>query len=112
MSQADLMILTTTFEDLERAREVAELMVDGGLAVCAQVSGAMESIYRWQGKLCHETEYRVTFKVLGERFELFCGELRQNHPYDAPQMIAWPAAFVDQPYLNWAQGHGPEDGKP
>ncbi len=106
MSQSDLMIMTTTFGDREKACEVARLLVDGGLAVCAQVGDSIESIYNWQGELCQEKEVRVTFKVLGERFELFCGELKLNHPYDVPQLTAWPSSYVDTDYLNWAKGKG------
>ncbi len=111
MSQGDLMILTTTFSDRDKAREIAHLMVDGGLAVCAQVGDSMESFYQWKGKIAQDNEVRVTFKILGERFDLFCGELKMNHPYDAPQLIAWPASYVDAAYLDWARGKSPtKDG--
>ncbi len=104
MSQADLMILTTTFADRDKAREVACLMVDAGLAVCAQVDDKIESFYQWKGEVCQDDEVRVTFKILGDRFDLFCGELKLNHPYDVPQLIAWPASFTERAYLDWARG--------
>jgi len=106
MSQADLMILTTTFDDRETARKVAHEMVDGGLAVCAQVGDSIESYYRWQGELCQEQEVRVTFKILGDRFDLFLGELKLIHPFDVPQLLAWPASYIDSDYLDWARGKG------
>ncbi len=104
MSFAALMIVTTTFDDREKALEVSRLLVDGGLAVCAQVGDKMDSIYRWEGEVVQNPEVRVTFKVLGDRFELFCGELKLNHPYDVPQLVAWPAAYTDKAYLDWAKG--------
>lgn len=107
MSFAALMILTTTFDDRDKALEVSRLMVDAGLAVCAQVGDSMESFYRWKGEVVQSTEVRVTFKVLGDRFELFCGELKLNHPYDIPQLVAWPAAHTDKTYLDWAKGKTP-----
>ncbi|PID78800.1 divalent-cation tolerance protein CutA [bacterium DOLJORAL78_65_58] len=105
-----LLILTTTFDSTEKAEEVAAAMVDHGLAVCAQVDGPMRSFYRWQGQLQRDSEVRVTFKVLPDRFELFCGELRLQHPYDVPQMTAWPAAWVDPRYLDWALGKDTGEG--
>ena len=104
MSQADLMILTTTFASRDKAREVAFLMVDAGLAVCAQVGDKIESFYQWKGEVCQDDEVRVTFKILGDRFDLFCGELKLNHPYDVPQLIAWPASYTERSYLDWARG--------
>ncbi|MCP4293075.1 MAG: divalent-cation tolerance protein CutA [bacterium] len=106
MSRANLMILTTTFASEDDARQTAHLLVDAGLAVCAQVEAPMESVFQWKGAICTETEVRVTFKILGERFDLFCGELKLNHPYDVPQLIAWPATFTEMAYLQWARGQG------
>ncbi len=104
MSYAALMVVTTTFDEVEKAREVSRLMVDAGLAVCAQVEQPMQSFYRWKGEIISSGECRVTFKVLGDRFDLFCGELKLNHPYDVPQLVAWPADYVDHNYLEWAKG--------
>ncbi len=106
MSQADLMIMTTTFSDRDKAEEVARLMVDAGLAVCAQVGDDMNSFYRWEGEVRNDKEVPVTFKVLGDRFDLFCGELKFNKPYEVPQMVAWPAGYIDKAYLAWAKGKG------
>jgi periplasmic divalent cation tolerance protein len=106
MSSSDLMVVTTTFDDREKALEVARLMVDAGLAVCSQVGDKLDSFYRWEGKVVQSSEVRVTFKVLGDRFELFCGELKLNHPYDVPQVVGWPAAYADKAYLDWAKGKG------
>ena len=43
---------------------------------------------------------------LPERFDLCVGELKLQHPYDIPQMVAWPSGFVSRDYLAWAQGAG------
>lgn len=105
-----LMIVTTTFGDTARAQEVSHQMVDHGLAVCAQVEAPMVSFYRWEGRVQQDNEVRVTFKVLPERFDLFRGELQLNHPYDVPQIIAWPAGWVAREYLDWARGKGTGEG--
>ncbi len=106
----ELMILTTTFGDQEKANEVAHQMVDHGLAVCAQVDAPMRSYYRWKGHIHDEMEVRVTFKVLANRFQLFRGELQQIHPYAVPQLLAWPVSWVSEGYLDWARGKGQGDG--
>ena len=104
MSYAALMIATTTFDDRDKALEVSRLLVDAGLAVCCQAGEKMDSFYRWEGAVKQSCEVRVTFKVLGDRFDLFCGELKLNHPYDVPELVAWPGAHVDKAYLDWAKG--------
>lgn len=106
MSSENLMILTTTFPDRQAAEKVARMMVDAGLAVCAQVGADLISFYRWEGQLQKDSEVAVTFKIRGERFDLFCGELNLQHPNDVPQMLAWPAQYVNPTYADWAQGKG------
>jgi len=100
----ELLIVVTTFAERDVAEKVAELMVDAGLAVCAQVGTDLVSFYRWEGVVKRDQEVAVTFKVLHDRFDLFTGELKLQHPYDIPQIISWPAGFVNRAYLEWAQG--------
>ncbi len=101
---SELKVVVTTFSDPESAAKVAELMVDAGLAVCAQVGAGCQSYYRWDGSVRCDDEVIVTFKVLQERFDLFKGELQLQHPYEIPQIISWPAEYVNRAYLEWAKG--------
>jgi len=106
MGSPDLLVLTTTFPDRPCAEEVTRLMVDAGLAVCGQVGADLVSFYHWDGAVQRDNEVAVVFKVLAERFDLFVGELKLQHPYDVPQLIAWPVAWSDAAYLEWAKGRG------
>jgi periplasmic divalent cation tolerance protein len=106
MSDGGLLVLSTTFPDRERAEKVAGLLVDAGLAVCAQVGADLVSFYRWDGAVQREHEVAVLIKVLPDRYELCAGELKLLHPYDVPQIVAWPAGRVDAAYLAWARGKG------
>jgi periplasmic divalent cation tolerance protein len=100
----ELRVVVTTFSDRENAEKVSGLMVDAGLAVCAQVGADLVSFYRWDGAVKRDEEVAVTFKVLADRFDLFTGELKLQHPYDVPQIISWPAEYVNRAYLDWAEG--------
>jgi periplasmic divalent cation tolerance protein len=103
----ELRVVVTTFPDRESAEKAAELMVDAGLVVCAQVGADLVSFYRWDGAVKRDDEVAVTFKVLQDRFDLFTGELNLQHPYDVPQIISWPAFYVNKAYLDWAKGKKP-----
>ncbi len=104
MSGENLMIMVTTFPSREIAEKTAQLLVDAGLAVCAQVGADLTSFYHWKGNIEQDKEVSVSFKVLADRFELFCGELELQHPYDVPQLVAWPATYVGKSYARWAEG--------
>ena len=101
---SELKIVVTTFPDRQSAEKTAGLIVDAGLAACAQVGADLTSFYRWDGKVKRDAEVAVTFKVLQDRFDLFAGELRLQHPYEVPQIISWSAEYVDRAYLEWARG--------
>ena len=107
MSDAPLLVLATTFPDRGAAEAAARHLVDAGLAACAQVGADLVSFYRWQGEVKRDPEVALVLKVLPDRYELCVGELKGIHPYDVPQVTAWPAPRVDAAYLAWARG---EDG--
>ena len=104
MSEGELWVLATTFPDRAAAERVCTLLVDAGLAVCGQVGPELLSVFRWQGELQRQQEVGVHLKVLKNRYELCAGELKLQHPYEAPQILGWPAGRVDAAYLEWAKG--------
>ena len=101
-----LSIVHTTFPDRDEAERVAHLLVDAGLAVCAQVGADLVSFYRWDGRVEKDSEVAVAFKVLDDRMDLFVGELVMQHPYDVPQILGWSAALANGDYLRWAKSGG------
>jgi periplasmic divalent cation tolerance protein len=102
----ELRILATTFPDRASAEKVTRVLIDAGLAVCGQVGADLQSYYRWEGEVKSVAEVGVVYKVLALRFDLFVGELRMQHPYEIPQLVAWTAVWTDPGYLEWAKGQG------
>ena len=52
--------VVTTVARLEDAQAMARALVERRLAACAQIE-RIESVYRWQGAVQQEPEYRVLF---------------------------------------------------
>ena len=55
-------LVVTTVGTADAARALARDMVERRLAACAQIT-AIESIYRWQGAVEHEPEFRLLLKT-------------------------------------------------
>lgn len=91
---------TSTKEDAER---LATEAVERRLAACCHVDGPILSVYRWEGEVQKEQEYRVTFKFLSQKTPALENWLIDSHPYANPQWIAVPAERISQNYLIWAQ---------
>ena len=97
-------IAWTTTETLDQARSLSHLAVDKKLAVCAQISGPITSIYPWKGKIEESAEFRITLKCLEKNFPELKKLILNNHPYDIPQWVAVSVSDVGDRYRSWAEG--------
>lgn len=84
----DILSVSTTVGSQAAAEALAGEILGRRLAACVQIEQGITSLYRWQGKLCHEPEVRLVIKTLpaceGALQELFA----QYHPYELPQFLS------------------------
>ncbi|GJF27672.1 divalent cation tolerance protein [Kitasatospora sp. NE20-6] len=100
MTHAEFLVVTTTYDDEQQARALAEAAVGERLAACAQVH-PVSSVYRWEGEVRSDAEWRVDLKTraaLAERLVAFIGE---RHGYDLPEIVAVPVVTGSAAYLEW-----------
>jgi periplasmic divalent cation tolerance protein len=95
------LLACSTFPDIETARRIARELVTEKFAACANIVPAVESIYRWQGKIESGDETLVFFKTTSARYAAFQEKLKSLHPYDVPEIIAWRIADGLPAYLRW-----------
>ncbi|RME72031.1 MAG: divalent-cation tolerance protein CutA [Verrucomicrobia bacterium] len=99
-----MMIGWTTCETREDALRLARGLVEAKLAACAQISGPLTSVYRWDGRIEAAEEYRLTVKFPARAEPSIRAWLETHHPYEVPQWVAVTATAVSEKYLNWAEG--------
>ena len=90
----------TTIDSEERARAMAESLVDRKLAACVQIS-AIDSVYVWRGAIQNDREYRLMAKTLASRYADIEAAIRQLHTYDLPAIYAIELSEVFAPYADW-----------
>ncbi len=95
------MIGWTTTASREDALRLAHGLVEARLAACAQVSGPILSVYRWEGAVEEATEHRVTVKFAATRLREVTDWITNNHTYETPQWIVCGVSGGVQKYLNW-----------
>ena len=99
---ADKIVLAlSTFPDRETAQRISTQLVTEKLAACANILPAIESIYRWKGKIESGTEILVFFKLSEDRQSAFQEKLRSLHPYEVPEIISVPITNGLPDYLRW-----------
>ncbi len=85
----------------EEARRVARALVDTRVCACVNIIPGIQSIYRWQGSIQQEAEWMLIIKTTRELFDRLSAELRKNHSYEIPEVIAIPIVEGNPDYLKW-----------
>ena len=94
-------VALSTVATAEDAERLARALVEARLAACVNVVPSVVSVYRWKGTVEREAEVLLVIKTTGERFEELKAALLGAHPYEVPELIAFPIAAGHQPYLDW-----------
>jgi periplasmic divalent cation tolerance protein len=97
----EILLAFSTFPDIETARKIARELVTDKFAACANIVPAVESIYRWQGKIEQGNETLVLFKTTAASSAAFQAKLKSLHPYDVPEIICLRVAEGSPEYLRW-----------
>ena len=97
----NVLIVLTNCPDAEVADRIARTLVEQGLAACANRLPAVDSIFRWQGAVERAVEVPLLIKTTRERYGEVEAVIRTLHPYDLPEIIAWPVTAGLPAYLRW-----------
>lgn len=100
---AGVLAVLTNLPNLESAQVLAEALVEQQLAACVNILPPVQSVYRWQGQLMHETEVTLLIKTTEEAYTALEQAIRIAHPYEVPEIIALPATHVFSPYADWVR---------
>jgi periplasmic divalent cation tolerance protein len=98
---ADYVQLVTTTARRDEAERIAHALVDGRLAACVQIAGPITSVYRWQGKVETSEEWRLLIKTRQALVARTAEAIRQLHPYEVPELLAFPVLWGSTDYLAW-----------
>jgi periplasmic divalent cation tolerance protein len=92
-----------TFDALEEAEALASSAVETRLAACAQAEGPVTSVYRWDGTIQKDKEWRVIFKTTAALADRLTEYIVREHSYGVPEVLVTPVIGGHQKYLEWIQ---------
>ena len=98
-----ILAVLTNLPDSESAFNLAREVVALRLAACANVLSPATSFYRWEGRDEQASEYPVLLKTTQARYAELERAIRDRHPYDLPEIIAWEVRAGLPDYLEWVQ---------
>jgi periplasmic divalent cation tolerance protein len=98
----DKFVVLVTCSTPVEAQRIARAVVSARLAACVNIlPGAVQSIYRWKGKVESARERLLLIKTSRKRLAKLQAAVERLHSYDVPEFIAIPIAAGSGAYLSW-----------
>ncbi|MDY6986213.1 MAG: divalent-cation tolerance protein CutA [Candidatus Thermoplasmatota archaeon] len=91
----------TTVESKRDAERIANVLVERHLAGCVQISGPIESTYRWEGRIERTEEWLCVIKSEKSIYDEVERAIKESHPYEIPEILAIPVIKGNKDYLEW-----------
>ncbi|MGB2905609.1 MAG: divalent-cation tolerance protein CutA [Candidatus Aminicenantaceae bacterium] len=96
-------VVLSTVPDIATGRKIARGILEERLAACVNISGPLESLYWWEGKIQQDQEHLLVIKTRTELFPRLEEAVQGLHPYDVPEIIALPIEQGSSSYLEWIE---------
>ncbi len=103
VNTSKLLVVVTSLPSLEAAKCLAHALVEQNLAACVQLTEGIQSIYRWEGKICEEQEVLLAAKTTETKWLEVLAFIKSAHPYDLPEILAFAPEKYEKQYGKWVE---------
>jgi periplasmic divalent cation tolerance protein len=100
-SMEEIIQIVTTADDRSVIEKIGRDLVERRLVACAQILGPIQSIYRWKGAVEDTNEWLLLMKSKASLYPGIEEEIRRQHPYEVPEIIAISIDKGLTGYLDW-----------
>jgi len=90
-----------TCRDKQEAKRIIHELLDKHLIACASIFPAVESIYRWDGKVEEGIEVKVILKTAAKRFNEVQSYIQTHCSYEVPEILQIDVVQGNPRYLSW-----------
>ncbi len=94
-------VVYSTFDSIQEARRIANILVEEKLVACVNIIPNVESIYRWEGKIDNDSEVVIIAKTQDENIKKTIERIKSLHTYDLPDIIVLPIVGGLKEYLDY-----------
>jgi periplasmic divalent cation tolerance protein len=96
-------IVLTTAGTRDEAAKIARELVDRRFAACVNVTGPIQSVYRWKGAVESAEEWLLLVKTTQEAVDQVHATIKDLHSYELPECLVLPIEGGSQEYLAWLE---------
>ncbi|MFQ5550235.1 MAG: divalent-cation tolerance protein CutA [Gemmatimonadales bacterium] len=97
------LLVMTSLENQEDAKVLVRELVASHIVACGTVLPPATSIYRWEGRVVEAGESVVLLKTHRSRWDELTWAVEELHPYDVPELLAFPVDSGLASYLHWLE---------
>jgi periplasmic divalent cation tolerance protein len=97
------LVVLTNLPSRESAEKLADALIEGRFAACVNILAPCRSVYRWKDAVQHDEEHPMLIKTSGERYAALESAIRNQHPYELPEIVALPIERGLPDYLAWVE---------
>ena len=97
----DAIVVVTTVGTEEEANSLAQELVERRHSCCVNIIPVHKSVYRWQGKICTDSEFLLIIKALAEAYPEIESSIKELHSYELPEILAFDIKRGDEGFLHW-----------
>lgn len=96
-------IIYATTKSIREAKRIANALLEERLAACINIF-PIESLYRWDKKLCNEKESGIIIKTTQNNAGRAMKRIKELHSYEVPCVISWSIDNGNKKFLDWVAG--------
>ena len=101
MVEFSQVVIFVTVGTHEEAEVIADVLLEQRKAACVNIVPAVDSHFRWEGKLETGQEALLIIKTQASLVEEVTNLVKTVHSYDNPEIIALPIIGGNPEYLAW-----------
>jgi periplasmic divalent cation tolerance protein len=96
-----VLVVMTSVGTEEQALDIAQHLVESGLAACVNILPGVRSVFRWKGKVRHEGEYLLMAKTVPRNFERVRSAMKEINAYELPEILGFSSEHADPAFAKW-----------
>lgn len=94
-------VIYSTIDDLKKAKEIANILLEEKLVACVNIIPNIHSIYRWKGKIESSKECIIIAKTVDKNIDRSIQKIKSLHTYDVPDIIVLPIIDGLKKYIEY-----------
>lgn len=98
---ADLIVVLVTATSRTEAEKISKALLKKRLAACVNIIPGLTSFFHWKGKIEKASELLLVIKTRKTLFKKLEKEVKVNHSYSVPEVIALPILEGSKNYTDW-----------